>query len=290
MHDDSPTLALARHYVEVDRPQAAIEALDGAREDELEEPEYWLLRAHALYDLGLYHDSAEAAKTGLGRDPEDLDLLNMLALCQMELGQADAAEATNETALALSPDNEVLLANRALILARRKHFRGARAAIDEAMRVAPQAVVVLRIRAQVAILADDEQAGAYVDELLALAPDDRIGHALKGNLAAQRKRYVSAARAFDEAARLDPSDVELVSVAREARVAAHPLAAPLRPLWRLGRWRAYGIFLVVSIGLAALGFNAAHTVIVVGWLVIVALSWLGPPFVRWWERRKYGGF
>ena len=55
-------------------------------------------------------------------------------------------------------------------------------------------------------------------------------------------------------------------------------------------FQQYGIFLVLSIGLAALGFNAAHTVIVVGWLVIVALSWLGPPFVRWWERRKYGGF
>ena len=51
------------------------------------------------------------------------------------------------------------------------------------MSVDPESQSVLRVRAQVAVLADDPEAKDYIDDLLAADPEDQIGHALRGNLA-----------------------------------------------------------------------------------------------------------
>src|SRR5207244_1654126 len=123
-------------------------------------------------------------------DPEDLGLLDVLAICRLERGDYGGAEETLGRALELSPENPLLLAHRALVLARGQRFDAAREAVAEAMRVAPDWTPVLRVRAQVAVLADDREAPQYIDDLLEVDPEDRIGHALRGNLAAKRKNYV----------------------------------------------------------------------------------------------------
>ena len=66
---ESDTLALARRYVDIDRPQAALDALGRAREDELETAEYWAIRAQSLLQLERSTASAEAAQRGLERSP-----------------------------------------------------------------------------------------------------------------------------------------------------------------------------------------------------------------------------
>jgi Flp pilus assembly protein TadD len=283
-------LHLARHYLEMGRQQAALDVLDSATSDDLETATYWEMRSQVLAELGRNDESALAAERGLERHPEDIGLLDAFAIAESQRGfHARAAKALAK-ALEIDPQNPLLLAHRGFILAQGKEVEEARAAIAEAMKLAPEWKPVLQTRAQVAVLTKDKQAGQYIDEFLRADPNDRIGHALRGSLASEKKRYVSASRAFDEAARLDPGDTELVEIAREARIAAHPILAPVRAMWRFGRWRSYFLFLAIAIGLAGLGLESIRRFVVYAWLVIVVLSWFGPGLIRRHEKRKYGGF
>jgi tetratricopeptide (TPR) repeat protein len=281
-------LALARHYVDIDRPQRALDALETASDEALSDPEFWLLRAEALRELERPDEAADAARRGLALDPDDVFLLDALALAELDGHRLGAAADALAAALELEPDHPVLLAHRALVLANAKRFGEARAAVVHALRLDPESVDVRRVRAQVAVLSEEPDADRYVEELLELSPEDRTGHLLRGSLAAERSRYGPAARAFAEAARLDPSDRDVARVARETRVAAHPVLAPVRAVHRYGRWRAYFTYLTLVVILGAAGLQSLRVVLVVVWLVIVVLSWTGPRFLRWRERRKYG--
>ena len=286
----SNKLHLARHLLEIDRQQAALDALEAATSDELETAEHWEIRSQALGELGRYDESATAAERGLERHPEDIGLLDSLAIAESYRGFHARAAKTLAKALEIDPQNPLLLAHHAFILAQQKHFDEANEAIAQAMKLAPEWKPVLQTRAQVAILSKDKRAERYVEELLRTDPDDRVAHALRGSLASEQKRYVSASRSFDEAVRLDPGDAELVEVAREARVVAHPILAPVRAMWRFGRWRSYFLFLAIAIGLAGLGLESIRRFVVYAWLVVVFLSWFGPGLIRRHEKRKYGGF
>jgi tetratricopeptide (TPR) repeat protein len=283
-------LTLARHYLEVHRPQAALDALAGVTGDDLDDAEYWTIRAEALLELDRAAEGADAARRGLEHDPQDISLLDALALCELDGGDLAAAQQALDSALAILPDHPVLLSHRALALALDKRYDAAREAVEHAMSVDPESRSVLRVQAQVAVLADDREAEHYIDELLAADPEDRIGHALRGNLAVKQKRFKQASKAFREAARLDPRDKEIAGVARNARVAAHPLLAPVRPMWRFGRWRSYFLYLTLITVLAAARLQTLRIVVICVWLVIVILSWVGPRILRRLEERKYGGF
>jgi tetratricopeptide (TPR) repeat protein len=287
---DDQQLALAEHYLGVGRPADALRTLDDALGDGIGQPEYWLIRSRANFELDRWHDGAQAAVNGLELDPHDVDLLNILALCQLEAGHPKIAEGTLVKALEVDPENHVLLANRALVLARAEHFDEARETVDEAVSLAPWSTHALRVRAQVAVLAGDRGAEKLIDELLERDPEDEVGHILQGNMASRKKRFVAASRAFDEAARLDPTNESLVGTARRARAAAHPLLAPLRPIWRVGWFRARLVFIPLVFVINALGYGTIAEVLLGLWLALIVLSWTAPRYVRWRMRRRYGGF
>jgi tetratricopeptide (TPR) repeat protein len=285
----SSGLALARHYVDVDRYQAALDALAKLPAESLDDADYWLTRAMALRGLDKAAEAAESARRGLALDPEDISLLDALALTELDQDHYDAAQAALTTALELRPDDPILNAHLALTLARAEKFRAASRVVATAMSLAPGDVGVLRVRAQVAYLAEDPNADEYVAELLALAPEDQTAHVLQGMLTARRKQYVPAARALATAARIDPSSSGVAQAARESSIMAHPLLAPVRPLWRIGRWRSWMIFIVLSAVLAGTGHGNLRLVLVAAWLVIVVLSWTAPPILRWRLKRRFGG-
>src|SRR4029079_16673510 len=107
----------------------------------------------------------------------------------------------------------------------------------------------LRIRMLVDVLAEDrERALRSVDAVLAVDPESSLALAVRGALVGEDKNFHEAARYLEAAARLDPSDPEIAEAARESRVMTHPLLAPVRPVWRFGRWHS---------GLAAAGVTAA---------------------------------
>jgi Tfp pilus assembly protein PilF len=283
-------LALAAHYLEVGRPGEALRVLGDMPSEMVAQPEYWLIRAGAYFGLDDWEEGAEAAQRGLALDPEETDLLNILALCQLENDQEGPADKTLFRALAIEPENPVLLANRALVLARMQEFPEARALIDKAVGLAPWSAHVATVRVQVAMLARDPGVQRLVDELLAQDPENEVAHALQGNLAARNNEYVAASRAFDEAARLAPTDAGIVGTARQARVAAHPLLAPLRVIWRVGWLPARIVMIALFVGLSAAGFHTLAELVFAAWLALLVFSWTAPRYLRWRMKRRYGGF
>jgi tetratricopeptide (TPR) repeat protein len=138
-------LELARHYLAVGNPQRALDAL--AQTSAVDDEDYWEVRAGALLDLDRWEEAAEAARGGLALEPDDVFLLDMLAIAELELHHGGAALEAIDAALELVPDHPTPLAHRALILARLKRFDEAEHAIDEALAIEPDSVDVLRVRA-----------------------------------------------------------------------------------------------------------------------------------------------
>jgi tetratricopeptide (TPR) repeat protein len=289
-------LALARHYLEIGNARRALAALE--QTPDVDDEEFWCLRAHALYELGRWDDAAEAAQAGLELEPEDVELLDTLAIAELERGREKEARKAIDAALELAPHIADLHAHRALILARRKptsfrvkSFREARAAVDEALRLDPQSEVALRVRAQVALLSGDTRhADEYADRVLAAEPDDEFSHLFRGSVHADRVDFKRALRHFEEAARLNPESPDAGEALRDARVGAHPLLAIVRPVWRFGRMRSWLVYLAVISALALARLPSIRYAVIGIWLTMIVLSWTAPPLLRRYYDRKRRGF
>jgi tetratricopeptide (TPR) repeat protein len=237
----------ARHDLARRRPDRALHTLATVTSTELESAEFWALRARALHQLDRWNDAVEAACTGLAIAPGDVELLDLLALAQLAGGKRRQARATIEHALELYPEEPVLHAHHALILmrsAKRRRlfarYRKARAAVDEALRLDPSCDAALRVRAGIAALSRDRSAAEYSAELLSLDPDDERAHVIAGLAHQSRGNVAAGLRHYVEAARLDPSDRQLVWLGRRSRILQGRFAAPARLALRVGRgWRRW---------------------------------------------------
>jgi tetratricopeptide (TPR) repeat protein len=248
-------LVLARHDLARDRPDRALDALERVTGPELETSDFWSLRARALYRLRRGDEAIEAAQAGLEREPGDLVLLDVLALAQLESGDKKQARRTIEHALEIHPDQAILHAHRALILARTAQrafrlasYKEARAEVDEALRLAPTSETVLRVRAQVATLSGDPRAHDYASELLAFDPEDDHAHVIAGSALARRGDVAKGLDHYLEAARLDPSDRQNAWIGRRARVLQGRYPALLLHAERLTRGRLWVVWPVLAWG------------------------------------------
>jgi hypothetical protein len=111
-------LVLARHELSRGRPDRALAALEKVTGSGPETHEFWSVRAPALFRLHRWNDAVAAAHAGLQREPDSVELLEVLALAYSELRNKDQALEAIETAISLYPDAAVLHAHKALILAR----------------------------------------------------------------------------------------------------------------------------------------------------------------------------
>jgi Flp pilus assembly protein TadD len=278
-------IALARHYVDIDRPERALATLSDATGAELADPEFWVCQASALYDLDRFDEGVDAARRGLELDPDDLRLVDLLGLNHLGARRLAPAKQAIDRALELAPDDPIVVCHHALVLAKLGRFEEAEAEVSRALALAPHASHVLRVRAQVASLAGDHaRASVYADEVLAVDPEDRVAHILKGNAAVGRARYSDAVRHFEEAARLEPTD-DIVEAVRDNRVAGHPLLKPLRPIYRFGRWRAWFVYLALFL-VFRIVFPPLAVAIAVVWISLAVLSWTAPSLLRRRERRR----
>jgi tetratricopeptide (TPR) repeat protein len=247
-------LVRARHDLARRRPDRALVALEKVTGPELETHEFWELRATALYDLGRWDEAIQAAREGLDREPGDFELLDALALAQLERGRKKQALATIESALAIYPDDADLHAHRALILMRMQprafrlaSYKKARAAAEEALRLDPGCEAALRIRAMIAVLVRERHAGEYSAELLSLDPEDERAHVIAGSARARRGDVAGGIAHYLEAARLDPSDPQLAWLGRHSRALQAKFAAPLLFAERLTRGNVRFAWILVVI-------------------------------------------
>jgi tetratricopeptide (TPR) repeat protein len=280
---DAGPLVRARHDLDRGRPDRALEALAKVTGAELETKDFWALRARALYRLRRWDEAIEAAKTGLELSPEGFQLLDVLALAQLERGQKKRARATIKHALEGYPDQAILHAHHALILMRmaRRPFRlalykKARGAVEEALRLDPLCEAALRVRAQIATLSGDRRASEYAAELLSFDPEDDRAHVIAGSAHARRGDVAMGLDHYLEAARLDPSDPHTAWIGRRARVLQGRFAAPLLLAERLTR----GHFRIVWIAVAWVTLLLHQPLLTVGVLAFWAYGWAVHIYLR----------
>lgn len=277
-------LALARHYAAIGQPRRVLEVLE--RAEPLDEPEFWALRGEALYQVDRYEEGVEAARRGLRLEPENVVLLDVLALNLIELDELAEAEQALLSALGRWPDDTALICHYALACASGGQFDKARRLVERAAQLEPESVDVLRVRAQVAHLSGDRNALRYIDELLARDPDDRVAHALRGNVFVDRSDIHRAVRHFEHATRLDPTDHDTAYVARYNRTLTHWSQWPLYPLYRFGPLKVWGAYMVFFLAASAAGVIKYVWPVIVLYLLLVVYSWTIGPISRWWLRRR----
>jgi tetratricopeptide (TPR) repeat protein len=280
-------LELARHYLEIGNARRALAELEKGGSAAVEDDEFWLIRAEALCELKHWSEAAEAARRALVDFPESITLLDILAICQLELDDPAAADKTILAALEVWPDHPALLAHRALILAHLKRFKEADQVIGEALRAGPESPDVLLARAQVASLQGHHRdATEYAEELLALEPDDELSHLIRGSADVNSARFKHAVRHLEEAARINPENPHIGEALREARIGAHPLLAAVRPVWHFGRLRSWLVYMTIATALALAHLQSVRYVVAGLWITMVILSWGAPPLLRRWYGRR----
>jgi len=280
-------LVLARHDLARGRPDRALAVLSGVTGTDLEDSTFWSLRAAALYDLRRWDEAIQATHEGLAREPGDFELLDVLALAQLEGGRAKQALATIDAALELYPDEAALHAHRALILVRTKpkafrlmSYKKARAAVAEALRLDSTCEAALRVRAHIAAVSGDRRAPEYGAELLSLDPENERAHLIAGNALARRGQMATGLQHYVEAARLDPSDPQLAWIGRRSRALQGPFAAPLLFADRLTRGHFRFIWFLVIYA----AFRAHQPVLTAAVLLFWAYIWA----VHFYLRFRFG--
>lgn len=280
-------LQLANHYLSIDQPQRALETLARADEGLLDSALYWELRSRALRSLERHAEAGQAAARGLAVDGEDVDLLRLRADSLAELGQLPEAERAILRALALQPEDVELLCSYALIVARGDQVEKATRLAERAAAIEPDS---RRVEATRLVLAHLRGEGRRVREharaLLADAPDDAGSHYAAGFAESRHGGPDAAARHFRAAARLDPSDTDYASAAREARYAAHPLLWPLRPFEKLGVAGSWLAAIGAILALQLTGFETAAAAGALAYVGLCLYSWVVPPLLRAWLRRR----
>ena len=279
-------LALARHYLSIEQPTRALDAL-GRGQPNLEDVDFWLIRAQALFELERYDEAAGAASEGLARDPLSVSLLRLLAQIRRKQQDLAGAEAALLAALRVDPADPELLCDYAVLTAQGGQYDKAGLLMEEASRLAPDDPYVARVRALLQhVRGDDRAAMREARHLLHLSPGDLFGHYFVGTLMLLKGRIGRAGRYLGAAARVYPRDDILVK-AQTQRYLANALMWPLRLITSPGR-SIFMWLLAIAIyyGLRRLHMDQAAAYFSYAYLALCVYSWIAPPLLRRWYRRR----
>lgn len=194
--------------------------------------------------LLLQHErNAEAKKLlndGLARDPESAEMLSLLALAELGLGNPEAALQAADAALAKDPSSglyhlrrgEALMeldrldeavqcfrearqrapydgqapAHLAAVAFRQRRFKEALDLAEQALELEPELQQAQNIRNLCLVkLNRREQADAGMEDALRQSPNDAQAHAVSGWGNLERRRHQEALQHFAEALRLNPN-------------------------------------------------------------------------------------
>jgi tetratricopeptide (TPR) repeat protein len=244
-------LSLAEGALARSRPEKALEALARVDAETLEQTRYWILRASALGELGRYPEAAEAAQSGLTRGCDPW-LLYYLARALTATGDLPGAERAVLAALAAEPENPSFLVCYAWILGRGRQLDKARRVVERAERVSPENEEVIAVRALVEYArAKDRRASAAARSLLAINPSNSTGHYMLATLGSTQGSIEDSYRHVSAAIAEAPPDADYLRSVRRLRFWRNVWRGPSRTRWLSPDvvWVGLAVLLV----LAALG-------------------------------------
>lgn len=267
-------LQSARRYLEVGRPEDALQALSALDGESAASPQAIELRGSAHLALNASDTAADIARHGLEHDPADLGLLYLLSLAEEQRGNLAASESAILAALEQLPDDPQLLTQYADVLMRAGELDKAGRLIVAAEACDPESQDVLNAKISHAYLRRDKQeAERLTRELLAYDPDSVRGHRMLGALALDRGAAADAAERLGEAVRLEPGHDPAAEGARTAQLLQRPYYWPVRFFDRYGPARTWVIAVAVLFSLRSAGLEAVAAPLGFAWLIICAWSW-----------------
>jgi tetratricopeptide (TPR) repeat protein len=278
--------ALARAWVllEADRAEQALAELSRLSPEQAVTAAAFHLRGQALIRLERWREVDANARNGLAEVGPDPVLFGQLGFALVEAGEFANAERNFLHALSLDPyDVDLLCAYSRLCLSASQADK-ARQLWERAATLNPFHRAVMATRVVLAIgTADDREAQRASDAFVAEYPADPMALAFQGQVAEMRGR--SGYGSIRQAVANDPTDRDYADLAWEAKVHAHPLMAPLRPMFRLGTVKSWLLAMAVIFGLRMAGLRVLSLLATLVWVVLCLYSWVVPPLVRKWVFR-----
>ena len=261
-------VSLAVHYLEAGRPRDALRILDDMPSEMVAQPEYWLIRSGAHFGLGEWEQGATAAQRGLaarsrGHGPAQ----HRSRSASSRTARTAPPTRRSSGRSAIEPENPVLLANRALVLARMREFPEARALVDKAVGPRPRGRPTsrrcgCRSRCSPGI---PVRSGSSTSSWRR-TPENEIAHALQGNLAVKNSQVH---RGFTRVRRGGPARARptQTSSERRGRRVSRRIHFSRRCglILRVGWFPAKVVLLVVFVGLNAAGYHTLASVAIVAW-------------------------
>lgn len=282
---DDSAMAKAWALVEANRPEQALAELARLSPDQANHAGSFRLRGHALAQLSRWPEVQSNAQRGLALSGPDPILLGQLGSALGETGDYPRAERALLDALALEPNDVDLLCEYSRLCLKVNQPEKAKALWERAAAQRPHSRNVLATRVLIAIaFADDRQAQKASEEFLGAYPSDPAALALHGQVAQMRGR--SGYGSMRQAVAASPADADIADMAWQARVYAHPLMMPLRPLHRFGPVKTWLCAIALIFGLRAIGLPVLSALAGLSWLAICVYSWVVPPLVRKWVLRR----
>jgi Flp pilus assembly protein TadD len=290
LEDDSRRLLLlARHYLDIGQPNKSIESLNRVYGALLLDPDYWFIRGQALFDLNRPMEAVDVAQRGLAENPDYCPLLYLLCCCYEKIGKPSDAERAILAALRLVPEEPRFLCRYALLVGKAGQLDKAERLINEAARIDANHPIVPHTRTMLAFLrGNNKHAGQHSRQILASYPEDPTAHYNLGVAQHNAGNMVGGARHMRNAARLDPQDPQIVKGARHSRASGHWLLLPLTPIHLLGPAKLWVFAILILITLNFIGLHSLARYFAITYFLLCVYSWVVPPILRWWMRRRNG--
>ena len=277
-------LVAARAALGRGNPARALEHINDSKA--FDQAETWQLQTQAYLALNRIDEARQSVSQGLRLEPQNSQLEILYSRVLSRANQYQEAEASLLRVLGREPQNVDALFYYGWLLAEAGDSDGARNVIDAlpdwARASDPN---TMALQAYVAIIDGKKAESArYLQTGLEIDPENTHLRQLAGIRESMDHRMGAAADHLIGAAMADPSRAG--DLGREGRYLNHPLMAPTRLITRIGPGRLW----IAWIMLLFIGRRVLPTAVLVPLVVIyltgAIYSWVAPPLLRAWLKRK----
>jgi tetratricopeptide (TPR) repeat protein len=251
-----------------------------------------------LYGAGLLdyltgkNDDARAVLLRLlSRAPDHYAARSLLATLYQESGELPAAEAMLLELLHDYPESGHHYARYAMLMYRTQHIDKAQALAHEALRLDPDDELAL-IACMMGDLIDgrDSAEQERLSALMLRHPESMGTARMLITYLVRRGKYRAAKRIAIELLKLHPDSPEVLELVVELDALSHWSMLPLWPLNRFGLGATVGLWVLTVAVINGAGQFAPNAVgpLSVGLIAYCVYSWIFPPLLKRWLKRRAG--
>lgn len=160
-----------------------------------------------LYQFSQYEDACKTYKDGLKIKPKDINLLNSLGVCYAVMGELEKAKKQFDTAMKINPEEVMVVYNLGLLHKLDDNKEKAIVYLRKAHGLNDQVFEIELLLAHLLQQTDKIDAALkHLEAAAAIKSDSNAVFRLKGEIFLSRNQPEDAAREFNTAIKLSPSD------------------------------------------------------------------------------------